>query len=132
MRVVLYDVSVGERRRGARREMEARMSESKMRPASEIAAEIVPEPRENSLGFWEFWIKSGLDDDDAVVIEGYSTKAGAELDADVLRGIIAGLIERARFEGAVEVLRSVDGDLGPMGLGKVADKLTQLAPRLRR
>jgi hypothetical protein len=85
-------------------EMAERGAAAAPRPAEEIAREMVPEPRQNALGLWEFWIKSGSSDDDAVVVEDYNAKVGAELDADVVRDIIARAITQARADGAAAAL----------------------------
>ncbi|XXX79265.1 hypothetical protein WMF30_10870 [Sorangium sp. So ce134] len=77
-------------------------SPTPLRPAEEIAREMVPESVENAQGRWEFWIKGagrrGTPAD--VGIEDCGTKRGAELDAEGVRLILEGLIERSRSEGA--------------------------------
>ena len=72
-----------------------------LRPAEEIAREMVREPWENALKFWEFWFYPvDGNDDGAMVFEDYSTEAAAELDADTMRTIVVRLIEQARADGA--------------------------------
>ena len=80
-------------------------NEPKMMSSAGVAAKIVSWPRENSLGFWEFWINGA--DGSGVVVEDYRTGGLAALDADVVREIVAEAIEQARCDGAVDALREV-------------------------
>lgn len=79
------------------------MSESKMRPASDVAAEIVPDPA-GAAGSWTNYIVS---EKHCIEFLGWSERHMAGQDRDELREVFVDVIEQARYEGAAEALKEV-------------------------
>ncbi len=68
-----------------------------MRPAEEVAREMVHAPRDDGDGVWRIRVEGS---DDWVTIEPHVTSLGAEVLGIHLRGIITRLIEESRADGA--------------------------------
>jgi hypothetical protein len=80
----------------AMRELRALKSDaSPLRPAEDIAREMVPEPIEQS-GSWFVVVRHGGRE---ITLAAWRTRAEVDEDRDDARAIIAGIIERSRAEG---------------------------------
>lgn len=79
------------------------MSDSKIRPAIDVAAEIVPDPVKTAES-WTNYIVSGKH---CIELLAWSERDMADEDRDALREVFVEAIEQARYDGAVGALHEV-------------------------